>query len=149
MSTFTVDDFNIQPDGLSTVSPSMACTWNTDNLTDPNWDECFCNTVNYTMTCKGAVEWECCPDTSPYPPWSEFTANLQDIQIHPDTGTISPWYCERFYDWLMLKLASLTSHDLTDCCPANASPTIMINQLDDYTSESDANEDLSIDDACV
>jgi hypothetical protein len=95
MPTFKVDDSNIQPDGLSTVS----CTWSTD-----------------TMKCKAAVEWESCSDSGPYPLWSDLTVNLQDVQIHPDTGTISTWYCERFDDQVMLKLASLTGHNLTNSC---------------------------------
>jgi hypothetical protein len=65
--TFKVDDSNIQPDGLSTISR----TWSTD-----------------TMKCKAAVEWESCLVSSPYPLWSDLTVNLQDVQIHPDIGTI-------------------------------------------------------------
>jgi hypothetical protein len=71
----------------------------------PNWDEYHCNNFNYTMKCKAAVEQERCSDTSPYPQgfsWSEVTVNLQDVQIHPDTGTIYPWYCERLDDGVIL-----------------------------------------------
>jgi hypothetical protein len=58
--TFKVDDSNIQPDGLATVS----CTWSTD-----------------TMKCKATAEWESCSYSSPYPLWSDLTVNLQDVQI--------------------------------------------------------------------
>jgi hypothetical protein len=57
------------------------------------------------MKCKAAVECKPCSDTSPYPQgvsWSEFTVNLQDVQIHPDTGTISPWCCECFDNGMIL-----------------------------------------------
>jgi hypothetical protein len=92
--TFKVDDSNIQPDGLSTVSH----TWSTD-----------------TMKCKAAVKWESCSDTSPCPPWTESTVNPQDVQIHPDTGTISPWYCECFDDGVILNHPVYHGHGSLSC----------------------------------
>jgi hypothetical protein len=89
---------NTRPDGFSPVSPSMACTRNTGPPTEPNWDA-YCRDFNYTMRCKATVERKRHSDTCLYPQgvsWSEFMVNLQEVQIHLDTGTISPWYCERF-----------------------------------------------------
>jgi hypothetical protein len=34
--------------------------------------------------------------------WLEFTVNVQDLELHPETGTISPWYCERFDNGVVL-----------------------------------------------
>jgi hypothetical protein len=90
---------------LLSLQAQHVYTWNIGPHTDPNWDEYCRNSFSYTMKCKAAVEHEHCSDTSLYPQgvsWSEFTVNLQDVQIHPDTGTISPWYCECFDDGMIL-----------------------------------------------
>jgi hypothetical protein len=34
--------------------------------------------------------------------WLEFTVNVQDLELHPETSTISPWYCEHFDNGVVL-----------------------------------------------
>jgi hypothetical protein len=96
---------NTQPYGLSPVSPTTARTWHIGPHTDPNWDEYHGDNFSYTMKCRATVEHNHCSDPSLYPQsvtWSKFTVNLQDVQIHPDTGTISPCYCECFNNDVIL-----------------------------------------------
>jgi hypothetical protein len=62
--------------------------------TDPNWDEYCRDNFSYTMKCKAAVERKRHSDTSLYPQgvsWSEFTVNLQDVQIHLDDKLTTHW----------------------------------------------------------
>jgi hypothetical protein len=106
---------NTQPGGFSPVSLSTARTWNTGSSTNPNWDEYRRDNFSYTMKCKAAAEQERCSDTSLYPQgvsWSEFTVNLQDVQIHPlapsPLGTVSASMIQ-----LHLRLAPLTHSQYT------------------------------------
>jgi hypothetical protein len=72
---------------------------------DPSWDEFRRDNFRYRMRSPEAITMARLAAAKPYEhgvTWSEYTVNIQALELHPDTGTISPWYCERFDDGVVL-----------------------------------------------
>jgi hypothetical protein len=69
------------------------------------WDAFQRNHFWYQMRSPEAITMACLAAAKPYfhgVTWSEFTVNVQDLELHPETSTISPWYCEHFDDGVVL-----------------------------------------------
>jgi hypothetical protein len=66
---------------------------------DPPWDAFQQDQFRYRMRSSEAITMACLAAAKPYVhgvTWSEFTVNVQDLELHLETSTISPWYCKRF-----------------------------------------------------
>jgi hypothetical protein len=72
---------------------------------DPPWDAFQQDRFRYRMQSPEAITMACLATAKPYVhgvTWSEFTVNVQDLELHPETGTVSPWYCECFDNGVVL-----------------------------------------------
>jgi hypothetical protein len=90
---------------------STACMALTPAPTDPAtshdlpWDAFQQYRFQYQMHSPEAIAMAHLAAAKPYVhgvTCSEFTVNVQDLELHPETGTISPWYCEHFDDGMVL-----------------------------------------------
>jgi hypothetical protein len=64
------------------------------------WDQ-----FRYQMRSPETITIACLAAAKPYVHGvtrSEFTVNVQDLALHLETGTISPWYCKHFDNGVVL-----------------------------------------------
>jgi hypothetical protein len=72
---------------------------------DPPWDAFQQDRFRYQMRSPEAITKARLAAAKLYVhgvTWLEITMNVQDLELHLETGTISPWYCKRFDNGVVL-----------------------------------------------